>query len=670
MREEINKKMIKIENGEKHLIAILIPPYPPPRKRANKINYIPFILMHKMLTPIFSLQMLKKTILLMICLSNIDLPGNKGEEEELIKVMNALNFRKLRKNYIFFTSSLPLMYKERLDLSKEDIIQYTSLAIGEGEGKCKCTEYEEEAERCNLMPDANTPIPEVCKHNNIANISKCENACDVEKMLVKIKNLLRSELTAAIFDTQIELETGVSEKRRIKRGIEFFGKIFKFCCDVTLDSQLIPLEENEHRISEVYEKLGDAVIEDHKTLFSFQTEINTIAGRTSESIIEIRRKSEIWSKRTEIKNAIAHEIELLIAHYRQLTHYCHSSHIPVNVITPQILKTDLLKVRGELEKHGKELAIGMNKIIEYYKVPIASCQILNDEIVITIKIPVIEANTKYEMFEPLAIPFVYESEICQIKIEKSVVLRETKSNELKVLTGQALEKCTRAGKLCAISKTIQDQNTMCTEKIFRGETSEKIKRACNFMCIGRLKEGKERKEEEEEEDLLPIINEIDDREFTITRPSEELAIEFQNRTIKKIGLKKGEMGAYHLKLPCTARLIKENSEKTVVLIDRKIPCFKNNEMETPKITRILPSAWVNIPDSVVEDQFQGKQGYTATDEKLLNREWKRSIPSTTIQTDLEFEKKIKHITLKELEKQNPWCCIHDDNVLTFNNDKA
>jgi hypothetical protein len=105
-------------------------------------------------------------------------------------------------------------------------------------------------------------------------------------------------------------------------------------------------------------------------------------------------------------------------------------------------------------------------------------------------------------------------------------------------------------------------------------------------------------------------------------------------------MKEDEMGAYHLLLPCTAQLIQEDQQKKrITLIDRELPCFQGEEQEA-KITRILPSAWTNIPDSVIEDQFQSRNEYKITDQ-VINRNWKKTIPSTKIQSHLEFEKSIE-----------------------------
>jgi hypothetical protein len=121
-------------------------------------------------------------------------------------------------------------------------------------------------------------------------------------------------------------------------------------------------------------------------------------------------------------------------------------------------------------------------------------------------------GTKYELYEPVPVPFQFQKEICQIKIENSLLLHEKNADEIRVLTGQALQKCTGVEKLCAISTTLQDRNTLCTKRVYTGESTERIKKSCNFECTSRL-QG-----EEEQEGILPIINEIGEREYIITPP--------------------------------------------------------------------------------------------------------------------------------------------------------
>ena len=59
----------------------------------------------------------------------------------------------------------------------------------------------------NVISNNEVPQNDKCKPFEI-NITKCENECDTKqskKSLTKIKSLLKSELTSAIFDTQIEM---------------------------------------------------------------------------------------------------------------------------------------------------------------------------------------------------------------------------------------------------------------------------------------------------------------------------------------------------------------------------------------------------------------------------------------------------------------------------------
>jgi hypothetical protein len=151
------------------------------------------------------------------------------------------------------------------------------------------------------------------------------------------------------------------------------------------------------------------------------------------------------------KHAILSQFILLIAHYREISNYCSSSRIPANIVKPNELKTDLINVERELAKLNSQLAISTANILEYYKIPIATCQLTSDEIASVIKILIIHKNTNYVLYEAIPILFFFKGEICQLRTQKSLVLHERVKDEIRIPTGEAMEGCDGIKKMCAIS---------------------------------------------------------------------------------------------------------------------------------------------------------------------------------------------------------------------------
>jgi hypothetical protein len=172
---------------------------------------------------------------------------------------------------------------------------------------------------------------------------------------------MKEEIMATTFDMRVELQTKV----RSKRAIQIFGKFLRFCCGTALDSDLSSNEQNTEKKSDQYKKLRKAAIENHRNLFTFQKDLYTIADQTSKAVTELRDRENQMLERSETRQALAHQLEILIQHYRELAHYCHASRLPANVVTPATLKQDPIRVEEEIAKHRRKLAIGISEIDEY-----------------------------------------------------------------------------------------------------------------------------------------------------------------------------------------------------------------------------------------------------------------------------------------------------------------
>jgi hypothetical protein len=150
--------------------------------------------------------------------------------------------------------------------------------------------------------------------------------------------------------------------------------------------------------------------------------------------------------------------------------------------------------------------------------------------------------------------------------------------------------------VCNFPYTIQDENSMCIKKVYEKRSIEEIKKACNFECRGGMHT------EEMKENALPIINTVAYREYVLTRPNGDISFKFGNGTRKEMKLEENGIGAYHLRLGCQTKLMRTMEGKEITLIDSEIPCFQNEDIpEEGRIARIIPSAWVKLPDTIIED---------------------------------------------------------------------
>jgi len=111
-----------------------------------------------------------------------------------------------------------------------------------------------------------------------------------------------------------------------------------------------------------------------------------------------------------------------------------------------------------------QLAIPHSDILRYYKIQIARCEIFEDQIIISAKIPLLQKNASFEIHEPIPIPIKYENEICEIKLEKSIVVNDITNKKLYTLTGYALLQCNE--KLWSIANAVNEKNALCPRVLF------------------------------------------------------------------------------------------------------------------------------------------------------------------------------------------------------------
>jgi hypothetical protein len=311
------------------------------------------------------------------------------------------------------------------------------------------------------------------------------------------------------------------------------------------------------------------------------------------------------------------------------------------MVKPSVLRGDLEELESRLKIQEQELAVKTDTIQKYYRLSIAHCQITKNEIIVMVRIPIVEKGTKISMYEPIPIQFQFGEEICQTKLEKSLVVHDENTRKSTVISGYALQMCDGKEPLCALTNNIIDQGTMCTKKAFAQKQLSEIKRACFFEC------QKKKEKCNEEAENLPIVQEVEQTAYVITSITGYLEIGFANSTREKIEMKKMEIGALYIKIPCSAKLFQVNGKGENKIISMRIPCSRESHEGKPQISRLLPTQWCKLPDQVIEDDLRSRHTY-AEDSHLVDNEWKLTSLTTQLQTEKEFEKKIERMIYKHV----------------------
>jgi len=111
--------------------------------------------------------------------------------------------------------------------------------------------------------------------------------------------------------------------------------------------------------------------------------------------------------------------------------------------------------------------------------------------------------------------FMIRGQICEVKIEKSILVWEKSNNNIQILTGRGLLNCNPNNYLCALGNPIRDKHSQCLQSLFNELPMSRINRVCNIECRRAITNEKV---EIEEELPLPLIHSIGYHEYTITIP--------------------------------------------------------------------------------------------------------------------------------------------------------
>ena len=176
--------------------------------------------------------------------------------------------------------------------------------------------------------------------------------------------------------------------------------------------------------------------------------------------------------------------------------------------------------------------------------------------------------------------------------------------------------CTQESGWCAITTNIIDIETICIKKAFLEESSEELKRSCTFECHVGTKPLRR-------EERLPIIQEIKYREYIVTAVKNPIFVQKEKGEIEKIQINFEEPGAYKIKMTCMAKLIQANEKENITLIDRAMPCFKEeNEIV---FTHILPAQMVKIPNAIIENNLDSKHEFAEISGNIRQRVEKQQL---------------------------------------------
>lgn len=441
----------------------------------------------------------------------------------------------------------------------------------------------------------------MCNPTNNSTIQSAE--CQNRKLL----SHLQAQLAKHLREFQNSLGLNLNQqtpppsaggRSRETRAIEFIGEALNWCCGVLTQRTVEPLFSNEENIKKVVDNLNIAVDENHKELQDVISSIKKYSVQISGSL----RNSQEYDNKIKLmldkvyntvnwqlseaeqnyayinQNIIRQATEnlemLRIIEIYKIISQCRDNKIPTEIITPVVLRKHLYELDATLRKKGHELVIRPQDVTKYLRLDIATCLTTDDEIIVTLKVPVRKVNHSWKLYKLLRIPFAWEEHTCVFSEEEIRVAKHDSTTV--ILSGDALTTCDDQSNFCLLPRPVETnyrKNSQCLSKLAAGAKIAELTEVCKLICSP--SQGM-------------LINQIEPEKFVITHPPKSLSLKCGEQTEKFDIIHYKEPGSIELNVPCQCALISDPGQDT--LINSNFPCDFNSNPEF-KMVHIIPAIW-------------------------------------------------------------------------------
>ena len=339
--------------------------------------------------------------------------------------------------------------------------------------------------------------------------------CKVVTQIDAVSNTIDNEFATTFrhWDTHIFKNIAFNDTLfRDKRGIDFIGDFASFCCNIAtqrkfdslvmqeesvkkqmlrinsgLEASLKAIAENSEHFAELNEQNAKTFADTENKLKEMQRVVNKLQNNT------VRNQNEMWNLiwiLLDFQTADNLKFVQLVRQFkkRDIINACNHNLIPVAVIEPTVLYNDLLTLKKQLIARGQDLAIPAKDLSRLYQIPICDCTLSHSNILIHIKIPVIQHSKQWTLFELKTTPFKWDQETCIIEhgtLYLAVSPNMSMEDNIRQIAGMGLHNCKPYhDKLCYIPRFAADSlhGPACARKLFVGDAVQAIAKFRNMRC--------------------------------------------------------------------------------------------------------------------------------------------------------------------------------------------
>jgi len=229
--------------------------------------------------------------------------------------------------------------------------------------------------------------------------------------------------------------------RRTTRTIPYVGtlvgRITNWCCGVITEEQTNFLQTNERILQRAVSDLSDALSQDHSHFLNITHDMETFAQTTSTRLhslhMSISRDHDALHNISETLGHLLLQVSLTHAHFhmaslriqrvRSLLSSCKSRHLFPDAINATTLTGHLFKLSSFLNSQGSELAIPISSSHLYYTEKLTSCVIADNNLHITIQVPVRQIASSWQITHVFPIAFKWSHHICTVLSDSLLVIK-------------------------------------------------------------------------------------------------------------------------------------------------------------------------------------------------------------------------------------------------------
>ncbi|KAI5707833.1 hypothetical protein M8J77_020517 [Diaphorina citri] len=267
---------------------------------------------------------------------------------------------------------------------------------------------------------------------------------------------------------------------------------------------------------------------------------------------------------------------------------CQSDHIPSQIVTPSILKSDLTKIQRNLPM-GWELAVPMKSLGQYFALPIASCMFSNQQVAVMIRVPIIRTNMYPKLYSVKPIHYRDYNRTCSKSLPSAKLLSVNRGKEFHWILND--EHCQ------------PERDSMCHvgRDVIADATVDSQCRDCETICVNSSR--------------VRVVSKGGDI-FAISNPPSNIQFKCGNN-ISVVEIPKVQQGHLEVTVPC-------NCEATIG--DRKVegsfPC-ETNGARSVALAHIIPSHWIpeNETNNIAALLSNETMDYATKLSSLLNASW-------------------------------------------------